>query len=231
MADTPITPPLVSMAQQFTGLPMEDLIGAPLRAAANANSMMALTQTRFLLDTCFIKIEDKADKTKFTYSPILIKMTLTRAVIQPQDPADDGKIPPPKVVNVSTTFDLPLLTILPLNSLAVETADVEFDMEVKSSYSEDSSEKTQKDLAAQASWDAKVNYGIFSVEVKGSVSYKSSSTTAHSTHYQKSNSASYTVKVHAGQLPLPQGVNTIIQAFTNSISPIEMPIPTTPPKP
>lgn len=44
---------LVSMAQQFSGLPIKSLIGAPLIAAAEANSKMALTQTQFLLSTCF----------------------------------------------------------------------------------------------------------------------------------------------------------------------------------
>ncbi len=34
---------LVSMAKQFSGLPMKELIGAPLVAAAQANNMMAVT--------------------------------------------------------------------------------------------------------------------------------------------------------------------------------------------
>ena len=45
------------MAQQFTGLPMEDLIGGPLNASAKANAAMALTQTKFLLETCFNRVE------------------------------------------------------------------------------------------------------------------------------------------------------------------------------
>ena len=45
----------------------------------------------------------------------------------------------------------------------------------------------------------------------------------YDTHYEKSNSAKYTVNVHAGQLPVPKGVNTIIEAFTQAIQPIEMP--------
>lgn len=48
---------LLSMSQQFSGLPMESLIGGPLNAAAKANSAMALTQTMFMLDTCFKKKE------------------------------------------------------------------------------------------------------------------------------------------------------------------------------
>ena len=51
MAD--VNTPLVSMAEQFTGLPMKDLIGGPLSAAAEANNMMSVNQTRFLLATAF----------------------------------------------------------------------------------------------------------------------------------------------------------------------------------
>lgn len=50
---------LMSMSQQFSGLPMEDLIGAPLNAAAKANAAMALAQTKFMLDTCFVKSVNK----------------------------------------------------------------------------------------------------------------------------------------------------------------------------
>ena len=42
-----------SIAQQFTGLPMADLIGGPLMAVTDANGNMAKKQTEFLFDTCF----------------------------------------------------------------------------------------------------------------------------------------------------------------------------------
>ncbi|WP_283132217.1 DUF2589 domain-containing protein [Enterovibrio norvegicus] len=64
-------PALVSMAQQFAGLPMRSLIGGPLNAAAQANSMMAVTQTKFMLDTCFNKSSDTKDKTSLT--PIMVR--------------------------------------------------------------------------------------------------------------------------------------------------------------
>ena len=83
MADA--SPPLVSMAEQFTGLPMQDLIGAPLRAAADANAMMAVTQTQFLLNTAFARTTDATTKLD-TYAPIMIQMTLTRGVLVPVDP-------------------------------------------------------------------------------------------------------------------------------------------------
>lgn len=215
-----VQPPLVSMAEQFTGLPMGDLIGAPLLAAAKANSAMAATQTKFLLDTCFAK--ETTDDGKDHYQPVLIKMTLSRGVLVPVDPTQPDQ--EPTISEVKTTFDLPLLTILPLNSLAVDDVSIGFDMEVKSSFSESTNDKTEQALSAESSFTAKVGYGVFSAEVTGSVSYDSSSSSSRDTHYEKSNSAQYSVKVHAGQIPLPQGVTTIIQAFTNSISPIEMPV-------
>jgi len=217
---------LVSMAQQFTGLPMDSLIGGPLNAAANANAAMALTQTKFLLDTCFYKEEamhgtppQPFSPPEYNYTPIMIKMSLTRGVITP----DVGSPPQTDIQPLTTTFDLPLLTIVPLNSLAVDNVNITFEMEVKSSYGEEQSQSTTENIKASADWSVKVGWGPVSATVKGSASYDKTDSSNFSTHYQKSNSAKYTVLVHAGQLPLPQGVNTIIQAYTNAIQPITMP--------
>ena len=198
---------LLSMSQQFSGLPMESLIGGPLNAAAKANSAMALTQTMFMLDTCFnMAKEDKDGKTIPTqYEPIMIDMILTRSVISEDK---DGKV---SVTPASTKFTLPLLTILPINSLAVETVDINFEMEVKSSFSEDDNKTSESASSGSGSFETKLGWGPLSVSIKGSASYS-----------EKSNSAKYTVNVHAGQLPLPKGVNTIIEAFTQAIQPIEL---------
>lgn len=254
------------MAQEFSGLPMEALIGGPLNAAATANAAMAVTQTKFLLDTCFIKRTiDEQDEVpavpevtdadgKVTtkeiigrpkilahdsYGPIMIVMSLTRAVLTPGVPGraevleDTGTTPTtpgipaadavaPVINNFTTSFNLPMLTVIPLSSLGVETVDINFEMEVKSSFSEEQTDTKEKEVKAEASFEAKVGYGPFSVSVKGSASYDSKDSSTHSTHYQKSNSAKYTVNVHAGQLPLPEGVTTIIKAFTSAIQPITL---------
>ena len=229
---------LLSIAQQFTGLPMDSLIGGPLNAAANANAAMALTQTKFLLDTCFQKKSvPKSDAVgkpgdasykpaadaHDEYTPIMINMSLTRAVITPgQKASADGKVPATdtKITPFVTTFNLPILTIVPLNSLAVQTVDITFEMEVKSSFSEEESQATTKERKGEASFEAKLGWGPLSVTIKGSASYDQKDSSTHNTHYEKSNSAKYTVNVHAAQLPLPKGVNTIIEAFAQSITPI-----------
>lgn len=212
---------LVSMAQQFSGLPMDSLIGGPLNAATKANSAMALHQTKFLLDTCFTKVVDGDVE---NYKPILINMELERGVLIPAVVDDKGvQTTPAKVDKVITKFNLPLLTIIPLNSLAVDDVSVAFEMEVKSSFSEDESEESVKKKAGQVSFEAKIGYGCFSASIKGSASYSSEDKKSRNTHYEKSNSAKYTISVHAAQLPLPQGVTTIIEAFSKCIEPVEMP--------
>ncbi|MCF2583154.1 DUF2589 domain-containing protein [Bacteroides caecigallinarum] len=229
---------LVSMAQQFTGLPMEDLIGGPLNATAKANAGMALTQTKFLLETCFEKVqraltddEKKAFKEKYGkdpeagmlhtgYSPIMIEMSLERGVLTPT--TDENGKPDSKIDYLITKFNLPLLTIIPINSLGVNNVDISFEMEVKSSYSESESQSKESETKADGSFESKLGIGLLSVSIKGSASYSSRDSSTHDTHYEKSNSAKYTVNVHAGQLPVPKGVNTIIEAFTQAIQPIEM---------
>ena len=213
------------MSQQFSGLPMEDLIGAPLNAVAKANAAMALTQTKFLLDTCFSKCNNGkgTDPTtgkevdKFSYNPVMIEMSLERGVIVYDE---DDK---PQMDVATTKFNLPLLTIIPINSLGVDSIDIGFEMEVKSSYSETEHQESVSETSAEASLEGKLGWGVLSVSVKGAASYSSKDSATHDTHYEKSNSAKYSINVHAAQLPVPKGVNTIIEAFTQNIQPIEFP--------
>lgn len=271
---------LLSMAQEFTGLPMDSLIGAPLTAAATANASMAVTQTQFMLDTCFTKtpltkvtsapgvtpvttdlVKDLNGKQVYNYLPIMIKMSLTRGFVVPAIAAvaavpldatetarlatltgqasrtpdedaekkalEDKKNGTPasaaKMDTFTTAFDLPLLTIIPLNSLGVDEVDIKFEMEVKSSFSNTQTEESATKAAAEATLEAKFKIGPFSAKITGKASYSSEDKKTSNSHYEKSNSAKYTVHVHAGQLPVPKGVNTIIEAFTNAIQPYEMP--------
>jgi Protein of unknown function (DUF2589). len=227
MANTPTKDPaLISMAEQFTGLPMDALIGGPLKAAAEANAMMAVTQTEFILNTCFTKIpvEPATTPESYTYQAIMVTMSLKRGVIVPLDPTKPFDEQESTIDVVTTTFELPILTLIPINSLGVDSVDIKFDMEVKSSFSDTTNEETANQMALASSFEAKVGYGIFSASVTGSASYDSQSSSSRNTHYEKSNSAQYSVAVHAGQLPIPEGVAIIIKAFSNAIAPYEMPV-------
>lgn len=220
MPDVQQGPDLVSMAQQFSGLPMDDLIGGPLLAAAKANNQMAQSQVDFMLKTCFKPGAESGQP----WEPIMANLKITRTGIGPTPVGDDGTPTgaPPETFDVPTTIRVPVLTIIPLNSLAVETVDITFEMEVKSSYSQDTEMSSQTQTHAEASLEASAGWGPFKVTIKGNVSRDTSNSSSDKQHYEKSNSAKYTVNVHAGQLPLPQGVQTIIEAYAKSIEPIQL---------
>jgi hypothetical protein len=200
---------LLSIAQQFQGLPMEDLIGGPLNSAAKANAAMALSQTSFLMDTCFYKTDGG-------YKPVMIDMVLERSAITPNGEKAE-------IQTFTTKFSLPLLSVISLNSLAVTSVSIDFEMEVKSSFSESENEKKESSSSGSGSFETKLGWGPLKTTVKGTASYSSKDSATHDTHYEKSNSAKYTVSVRAGQLPLPTGINTIIAAYSSCIQPVELP--------
>lgn len=52
---------IINMADQFSGLPMESLIGGPLQAACKAEVMLAAATTNFIETVGF---QDKDEKTR-----------------------------------------------------------------------------------------------------------------------------------------------------------------------
>ncbi len=205
-------PALVSMAQAFSGLPMQDLIGGPLMAASDANMQMGLAQVNFIMATCFYP-DESDDK---IMKPRLVTCSLTRAVMDENDPATEQ---PPIV----TKIELPLMALLPLNTLGVTNVDINFTMNVSSSYSNEKSTSLENKIHAEASYETTINYYLAKTSIKGSASIDTTLQQNSKAQYQKQNNATYTVAVSAGQLPLPPGVSTLIQAFTDNMAPLVIP--------
>ncbi len=210
MADS-IDGGLMDMAQQFSGLPMGALIGGPLQAAASAQQALAMTQTQYILNTGFNQCVDPATK-KVTYTPI----TATIAMGQSQPViGTDGKI---STADSQLSVDFPIITMVPIPSLAVSSVDITFDMEVKSSYSHETDAESDAKTSETGSFDAKAGFGCFSVELKGSVSHDSSQSNADKQTYQKSNDAKYHVEVKAEQQPIPDGIKMLLDMFSKNMT-------------
>ncbi|MFY9093789.1 DUF2589 domain-containing protein, partial [Aliarcobacter butzleri] len=115
------------ITNQFTGLPMDSLIGAPLLAACDAQLKLANSTATFINTVGF---EDK-DKSKvrtidFKY--------------QNKTPKYDDK---GKVIGYESTdmvVQTPLLSIVKIPSLSITDLNITFDMEVKTSEEEKTSD-------------------------------------------------------------------------------------------
>ncbi len=183
-------------------LDIESIISAPLVAASKANVMMVTGQTRFLLEYCFTKGENN------TYAPVMITMSMTKGVIdETKTPSDSDYIK-----SVQMTFGMPLLCLIPINSLAVDKVTIDFDMEITSAISKQTTTANES--------------GNQVIEKKAQLNGKISNSSAqdsgntNSTQYKNQVSSHLKVNINAGSLPLPKGVLTILDLYTKSIQPI-----------
>ena len=188
---------LVKMSDQFGGLPMEQLIGGPLKAACNAQTLLAKASSDFIKD---VGLNDDG---KGNLSARTVDFGFNKPV---QDAA--GNTTMEKV-----DLQVPLLAIINTPALSVKEAEVRFTMEVKSS----TSSKTTSDSKADLTAKAKYNAGLFSCEVTvhGSVAN-------HSENSRKSdNSAKYDVKVVARDDGPPEGLSRVLDMFNDAIAPTQ----------
>ena len=186
---------LVKMSDQFGGLPMDQLIGGPLKAACSAQTLLAKASSDFIKD---VGLNDAGGG---NMSARTVDFSCNRPTTAP-----DGSTSLEKV-----DLQVPLLAIINTPSLSVKEAEVRFTMEVKSS----TSSKTTSDTKAELTAHAKYNAGLFScdVTVHGSVAN-------HSENSRKSdNSAKYDVKVVARDDGPPEGLMKVLDMLNDAIAP------------
>jgi len=185
---------------------IDSLISAPLIAASNANSAMAREQAKFLMEFCFKQDGD-------SYTPVLIEMHLQQSALEFGETKGD----PHEIRRINTIFQIPLITIIPISSLAVETVDVEFDLEISSQYQHDDDESDKKDMQSKLH-----GFGT-GPKLRGKISYDSKENINQTTtnKYRSQNSSKLKVNVHAGQLPLPVGVNMMIDLYSKTVHPTD----------
>lgn len=101
-------------------LDLDSLVSAPLIAASDANEAILKQQTQFILDTCFTVDED-------IKTPVMVKMRLSKTSIDYTKPNNELSLESRDIV-----FQVPLISLLPINSLGVNSIDIDFNMEVTS---------------------------------------------------------------------------------------------------
>lgn len=186
---------LVKMSDQFGGLPLDQLIGGPLSAACDAQMSLAKATSDFIETVGF---EDgKVRYVNFKYDKY------------EQEDQADGSL---KHVKREYDIQIPFIAIVSVPTLQVTEVDVNFMMEVKSSFSE----KTKDDR--QASFEAELSgqVGPFSVKVKAQGSVSSSKETQR----QSDNSAKYDISVKARQSGTPEGLSRVLDILQQSIAPV-----------
>jgi hypothetical protein len=209
----------INMGDQFRGLPMGDLIGGPLMAACDAQVRLANATATFIQQIGFmpktdVQMKALADGSQpFKADDMAVRTVSFRfnrpAAVQPdRDPADKS----PQVIATETVeLEVPLLAIVKIPALAINTVDITFDMEVKNSERTSESEDKKGSFSA----DASVGWGPFSlrVHVEGSVATHKENTR------QTDQSARYHVEVRAEDKGMPEGLARVLDMMNTAIAP------------
>lgn len=140
----------MAVAEQFAGLQMDKLIGAPLTAAADASIQLANSTADFI------------NKVGFDGNGSLRTVAFG---YQRRSANEDG------TSNLDEMkVDVPMLAIVPIPNLQVDEVNILFDMEVKQS------EKSESSLDVGVQLNANAKFGPVKVSVTGSVSAHQSNT-------------------------------------------------------
>ena len=210
MADT------FSMADQFKGLPMGDLIGGPLQAACDAQVRLALATASFIQQIGFMPpppanpgappdpanppIPSQVRTVSFKFD--------RPSATQPPAPVEGGAA---TTAMETVELTVPLLAIVKVPALAITTVDITFDMEVKNSERSTNTEDKKGAFSA----DASVGWGPFSlkVHVEGSVATHQENTR------ETDQSAKYHVEVKAEDKGMPEGLSRVLDMMLTAIAP------------
>ena len=193
---------MADITSQFSGLPIEDLIVSPLVGMAKGQAQLNDVTWRYISEVAFVK-DEKTGKTTARSLDVEMNRVMT-------DPTD-GKQSLQKIYT-----QVPMLPLVPLPSLAITSADIEFTMEVKTSEVDKSSTDTEGSFQASASggfWGMK-----YSVSMAGKVATHKENTRS------TDNSAKYNVKVHAEQLPATEGMLRLSDYLTQMLEPSLIPL-------
>ena len=200
-----------NVAQQFVGLPIEDLIVSPIIGMAKGQAKLNEVTWKYISEVAFETTKDKDGKDVTTARSLDVQMN--RVMTN----GDTGE------QSLETLYSkVPMLPLVPLPSLAITSADIEFTMEVKSSEVDKSSTDTSGSFSASVSggfWGMK-----YSASMSGSVATHKENTRS------TDNSAKYNVKVHAEQLPATEGMLKLSDYLTQMLEPSLIPLTADPNK-
>ena len=192
---------MAGIADNFVGLPIEDLIVSPIVGMAKGQAKLNEVTWRYISEVAFEK--DKDGKTTARSLDVEMNRVVTNG--------ETGEQEIQKVYS-----KVPMLPLVPLPSLAITSADISFTMEVKTSEtSKDSSDsETSYEASASGGW-----WGMkFSASVAGKVATHKENTRS------TDNSAKYEVKVHAEQLPPTEGMLKLSDYLTQMLEPSLIPL-------
>ena len=182
------------ITQSFAGLPLGLLLCQPLLEAAKGQLAMCQVYIQTIMELAYV---DPSDPTKGTRT---ISFTFDRLVIDKVTGKESVK---------PMTLQVPLISLVPMPAFTMDEATVDFNMEVKESLVD-----TSSNTSSLTNIDS-FNFWGCSASITGNVSANLSHTRT------TDSSAKYSIHARAVQQPPSEGMAKLTALFAASIEPIE----------
>lgn len=187
------TTPSQVATSALSALPFGNIIGGPLKACIEAQAMAAKTSWNFIQEVGLNTDPETGEKKTVNVSFQFIK---------------DGRV---------AQLNVPLLTIVPIPYIAIQTIDIAFKANISASSSSSTVENESTATDAGMAGSATLNLGLFKVnsDFHANYSSKKDSTATQDSKY----SVEYTmdVAVKAGQDSMPAGLAKVLELLGNSL--------------
>lgn len=187
------TAPSQVATNALQGIPFAAIIGAPLKAAIEAQTMAAKTSWEFIQNVG-LNTDDNGQKTAVNVS---------------FDFLQNGRM---------ARLNVPLLTIVPIPYIAINTIDIAFKAKINAESSTHNEVSESEDVGgkAKASGGGKIFGFAVNFEAEASYSSKKDSKATQDSKY----SVEYTldIAVKAGQDSMPAGLARVLDILNNSLS-------------
>jgi hypothetical protein len=178
--------PQIMPAAEFQALPLESIIAAPLKGAVEAQAIAAATTRAF--------IENMIDKDgKPITVPFKIKYSVSSAT---------------GVTDANTTIDVPLLSIVPVPHLRIDSLTTHFRYEINAITKTE--HETNKAFGGTVGTTGILSKFV-NVSLNGSISSKSREESS------TNRSGILEITVHASEAPIPEGLAKILNLLAASI--------------
>lgn len=187
-----------SMTDQFKGIPMRELIGAPLFAAAEAQEKLASIALDYYMRIGFYtKDEENIPSGKAVGDTRIITFNLNRPI------EENGAIS-----TIQQKVEAPFIGLVPIPALLVDKVDIDFQMEVTDTNTSSSTQSSELNTSISAKW--------FTVQSNISGKVSSSRENTRTTNQ----TAKYQIHVSASQQPKTEGLSKLMDIMASCIEPV-----------
>lgn len=195
------TTPSTVATNALNAIPFSSLIGGPLDACIKAQAQAARTSYEFINEVGLTVDPDTGEK-----KPVNVTFQYN----------NNGNL---------TTLTVPLLVIVPIPYLAIDKVSINFIANISAASSSVEETSTDSELGVNATAEASLGYGPFSIKVNASANYSSKQHSKAATDSKYSVEYTMNIAVEGGQADMPAGLQTvlnILQSSNSSVGPDDM---------